>query len=86
MRLAAIACTQPAEPPWPLGACESWHMSGTNQPVTTGERISESGFDLDQVDRLLTTTRAVRRRLDFERPVSDELIFECIDLAEQAPT
>ena len=61
-------------------------MSGTNQPVTTGERISESGFDLDQVDRLLTTTRAVRRRLDFERPVSDELIFECIDLAQQAPT
>ncbi|MCP3988880.1 MAG: hypothetical protein GY724_07390 [Actinomycetia bacterium] len=50
------------------------------------ERISEAGFDLDQVDRLLTTTRAVRKRLDFDRPVSDELLFECIDLAEQAPT
>ena len=50
------------------------------------DNISESGFDLNQVDRLLTTTRAVRKRLDFERWVSDELLFECIDLAEQAPT
>ena len=50
------------------------------------ERVSAAGFDLDQVDRLLTTTRAVRKRLDFDRSVSDELIFECIDLAEQAPT
>ncbi|MCP3912125.1 MAG: hypothetical protein GY713_14345 [Actinomycetia bacterium] len=48
--------------------------------------ISEAGFDLDQIDRLLTTTRAVRKRLDFDRSVSDELLFECIDLAEQAPT
>ena len=50
------------------------------------DNISESGFDLNQVDRLLTTTRAVRKRLDLERWVSDELLFECIDLAEQAPT
>ena len=50
------------------------------------DNVSESGFDLNQVDRLLTTTRAVRKRLDFERWVSDELLFECIDLAEQAPT
>ena len=48
--------------------------------------LSESGFDLQQVDRLLTTTRAVRKRLDFARDISDEIIFECIDLAEQAPT
>lgn len=54
--------------------------------MTDGARISESGFDLDQVDRLLTTTRAVRKRLDLDRWVSDEVIFECIDLAEQAPT
>ena len=50
------------------------------------DSLSESGFDLQQVDRLLTTTRAVRKRLDFERDVSDELLFECIELAEQAPT
>ena len=50
------------------------------------DSVSESGFDLQQIDRLLTTTRAVRKRLDFERDVSDELLFECIELAEQAPT
>ena len=37
-------------------------------------------------DELLSTTRAVRRRLDFDRPVPRELIEECIDLATQAPT
>ncbi|WTW94995.1 nitroreductase family protein [Streptomycetaceae bacterium NBC_01309] len=37
-------------------------------------------------DELLSTTRAVRRRLDFDRPVPRELIEECVDLAVQAPT
>lgn len=37
-------------------------------------------------DELLSTTRAVRKRLDFERPVPDELIRECIDLAMQSPS
>ncbi len=37
-------------------------------------------------DQLLSTTRAVRRRLDFDRPVPRELIEECVDLAVQAPT
>ena len=37
-------------------------------------------------DALLTTTRAVRKRLDFNRPVSDELIRECLVVAQQAPT
>ena len=37
-------------------------------------------------DELLTTTRAVRKRLDFERPVSLELIRECLEIALQAPT
>jgi nitroreductase len=35
---------------------------------------------------LLTTTRAVRRRLDFSRPVPREVILECIGLSQQAPT
>ena len=43
-------------------------------------------FDLDQIDHLLTTTRAVRKRLDLTRPVPRELIAECLDLAIQAPT
>ncbi|GAA2082139.1 nitroreductase family protein [Actinomadura alba] len=37
-------------------------------------------------DELLSTTRAVRRRLDFTRPVPRRLIEECVDLAVQAPT
>jgi nitroreductase len=37
-------------------------------------------------DQLLSTTRAVRKRLDFDRPVSRSLIEECVDLAVQAPT
>ena len=35
-------------------------------------------------DELLTTTRAVRKRLDFERPVDIAVIKECIDIALQA--
>jgi len=42
-------------------------------------------FDLAQTDRLLTTTRAVRKRLDLSRPVPRELILECIRVAIQAP-
>jgi hypothetical protein len=37
-------------------------------------------------DGLLSTTRAVRKRLDLTRPVPRELIEECVDLATQAPT
>jgi hypothetical protein len=37
-------------------------------------------------DELLTTTRAVRRRLDFSRQVPRELIEECLEIALQAPS
>lgn len=37
-------------------------------------------------DELLTTTRSVRKRLDFTRPVEPEVIRECLELAVQAPT
>ena len=43
-------------------------------------------FDLEQTDRLLSTTRAVRRRLDLERPVERQVILECLRLSQQAPT
>lgn len=43
-------------------------------------------IDREQADLLLTTTRSVRKRLDFTRPVPDELIVECIEIALQAPT
>lgn len=38
------------------------------------------------VDHVLSTTRAVRKRLDLARPVEDRVLFDCIDLAEQSPT
>lgn len=37
-------------------------------------------------DELLTTTRSVRKRLDFSRPVEPELLRECLEIAVQAPT
>lgn len=45
-----------------------------------------SVFDLSVTDALLTTTRAVRKRLDLERPVPDEIIRECLELVLQAPS
>jgi nitroreductase len=44
-----------------------------------------SEFDLDTVDRLLTTTKQVRKRLDLSRPVPRDLLLECIDIASHAP-
>ena len=43
-------------------------------------------FDLKETDRLLSTTRAVRRRLDLDRPVERDVILDCIRLSQQAPT
>jgi len=37
-------------------------------------------------DELLSTTRAVRKRLDLDRPVARHLIEECLALAQQAPS
>ena len=37
------------------------------------------------VDEVLTTTRAVRKRLDLARPVPREVVEECLALALQAP-
>jgi nitroreductase len=36
-------------------------------------------------DEVLTTTRAVRKRLDFSRPVPRTVIEECVAIAQQAP-
>jgi nitroreductase len=43
-------------------------------------------FDLQHTDRLLTTTRAVRKRLDLSRPVDPSVVLECLRIATQAPT
>ena len=37
-------------------------------------------------DELLSTTRAVRKRLDLTRPVEREVLEDCLRLAQQAPT
>ena len=37
-------------------------------------------------DEVLMTTRSVRKRLDFDRPVEREIVMECLDIALQAPT
>jgi nitroreductase len=51
-------------------------MDATTTPVA-GQSLSP--------DALLTTTRAVRRRLDLDRPVERALIEECLAVAQQAP-
>lgn len=42
-------------------------------------------FDTENTDRLLSTTRSVRRRLDFDRAVDADLLRECVRLAAYAP-
>ena len=37
-------------------------------------------------DELLSTTRAVRKRLDLDRPVPEDVLKECMEVAVQAPT
>ena len=50
--------------------------------MATHER---TGFDLAETDRLLTTTKQVRQRLDLTRPVPTAELLECIELAGHAP-
>ena len=47
--------------------------------------MSHPQLDLSN-DELLSTTRAVRKRLDFDRPVEVDVLKECLELAVQAPT
>jgi len=54
--------------------------------LADSRRRGASGLDLDTVDALLTTTRAVRKRLDLTRPVELDVILECLRIAIQAPT
>jgi nitroreductase len=43
-------------------------------------------MDLATADHLLTTTRSVRKRLDFSKPVDLAVIRRCLEIAFQAPT
>lgn len=46
----------------------------------------DDAVDIASVDRVLSTARSVRRRLDFSRPVEPEVLYECINVCTQAPT
>lgn len=48
-------------------------------------RATGPAFDLETVDRLLSTTRAVRKRLDLDRPVPRDVVLECLRLSVYAP-
>ena len=43
-------------------------------------------FDLSQTDKLLSTTRSVRKRLDLTRPVPQDVLLDCLRIATQAPS
>lgn len=45
-----------------------------------------TALDTAVTDHLLTTTRAVRRHLDLDRPVEPSVVLECLRIAVQAPT
>src|SRR5436305_8400341 len=51
--------------------------------IFTGEKIMPV-LNLSP-DEVLTTTRSVRKRLDFSRPVEPEVLRECLEIALQAP-
>jgi nitroreductase len=48
--------------------------------------LAVTANELEAIDHVLTTTRAVRKRLDLTRPVSRDVVLECLRLAIQAPT
>jgi nitroreductase len=48
--------------------------------------MADHPMDIRVTDHLLSTTRAVRKRLDLERPVEREVLLECLRLAVQSPT
>lgn len=47
--------------------------------------MNVASIDLASVDHVLSTTRAVRKRLDLQRPVEPEVLEHCLEIATQAP-
>jgi nitroreductase len=68
-----------------LGAAHGLHRHERRFNGSTVIEPDGHPFQLEQTDALLSTTRAVRRRLDLDRPVAPALIAECLELAQQAP-
>jgi nitroreductase len=51
-----------------------------------GQRGESGGTASNDFFEVVETTRSVRRKIDFERPVEPEVIERCINAAVQAPT
>jgi nitroreductase len=66
-------------------------MSKVSRPGLASDEAT-AGCNTDRMnlnltaDEVLTTTRSVRKRLDFDRPVERSVVEECLDIALQAPT
>ncbi|MBJ18330.1 MAG: nitroreductase family protein [bacterium] len=54
--------------------------------MSGGSGGADYGTESNDFFEVVSTTRSVRRRLDFDRAVAPELIERCIDAAVQAPT
>ncbi|MGX4695413.1 nitroreductase family protein [Streptomyces sp. JNUCC 63] len=60
--------------------------TGTTAAGTATAAESTTALPITDFETVLTTTRAVRRRLDFDRPVPRETVLDCLRIALQAPT
>ncbi len=81
--MASVLAQEPGSPAFASGsliAVKAEDPPGVNM-TDVPHRI-----DVVSVDEALSTTRAVRRRLDLERPVDHQILLDCIDVAEQAPS
>jgi nitroreductase len=58
----------------------------TVKPILKGTTMNDYPIKEMSTDTLLTTTRSVRKRLDFSRDVPLALVRECLEIALQAPT
>jgi len=75
--------------PATLSAMSHPAFSSSESPALSPHRTPREGQHMTvglSSDELLSTTRAVRHRLDLTRPVPRQLLEECVDLAVQAPT
>ncbi|MGY1637780.1 nitroreductase family protein [Geodermatophilus sp. SYSU D00742] len=61
-------------------------MTSTTETAEDHVHRSAPPFDTAEIDRLLTTTRSVRRRLDLSRPVGLDVVMECLQAAVHAPS
>ncbi|MBS1675905.1 MAG: EthD family reductase [Actinobacteria bacterium] len=78
-----------ASPQWAALVEDTVRMIETYGVSTQGAlgtpEVHDPSPGMAPVDEILTTTRAVRRRLDLDREVDPEVLKECIELALQAP-